>query len=118
MGIPVFFKTLIEDYNHICFDQNKNICIDNLYFDLNCLIHPCCKGLTDESEMHKKILESIHKIIDIVDPNETVYIAIDGPCPKPKMIQQRYRRYKSISEEQTLKRFERQFAFRHEIRNN
>ena len=98
MGIPVFFKTLIEDYNHICYNQNKNICIDNLYFDLNCLIHPCCRNLTDETEMHKKILESIHKIIDIVKPNEMVYIAIDGPCPKPKMIQQRLRRYKSAKE--------------------
>ena len=32
MGIPVFFKTLIQDYNDICYDQNENICIDNLYF--------------------------------------------------------------------------------------
>ena len=98
MGIPVYFKTLIEDYNDICYSQNENICIDNLYFDLNCLIHPCCRGLTDETEMHKKILECIHKIVGIVKPNEMVYIAIDGPCPKPKMIQQRLRRYKSAKE--------------------
>ena len=98
MGIPVYFKTLIEDYNHICYNQNKNICIDNLYFDLNCLIHPCCKGLTDETQMYKNILDSIHKIVDIVKPNDMVYIAIDGPCPKPKMIQQRLRRYKSAKE--------------------
>ena len=98
MGIPVFFKTLIQDYNDICYDQNENICIDNLYFDLNCLIHPCCRNLTDETQMHKNILDSIHKIIDIVKPNDMVYIAIDGPCPKPKMIQQRLRRYKSAKE--------------------
>jgi len=98
MGIPVYFKTLIQDYNHICYDQKENICIDNLYFDLNCLIHPCCKGLTDETQMYKNILDSIHKIVDIVKPNEMVYIAIDGPCPKPKMIQQRLRRYKSAKE--------------------
>ena len=98
MGIPVYFKTLIEDYNHICYDQNKNICIDNLYFDLNCLIHPCCRNLTDETEMYSNILDSIHKIVDIVKPNDMVYIAIDGPCPKPKMIQQRLRRYKSAKE--------------------
>lgn len=67
-------------------------------FDLNCLIHPCCKGLTDETQMYKNILDSIHKIVDIVKPNDMVYIAIDGPCPKPKMIQQRLRRYKSAKE--------------------
>ena len=98
MGIPVYFKTLIEDYNDICLPDTRNINIDNLYFDLNCLIHPCCKDLTDESEMYKKILDSIHKIVDIVKPNDMVYIAIDGPCPKPKMIQQRLRRFKSAKE--------------------
>ena len=25
--------------------------VNNLFFDLNCLIHPSCQGLTDESEM-------------------------------------------------------------------
>ena len=39
--------TLIEDYNDICLPHTKNICIDNLYFDLNCLIHPCCQKLSD-----------------------------------------------------------------------
>ena len=98
MGIPVYFKTLIEDYNDICLPDTRKLTIDNLYFDLNCLIHPCCKDLTDEFEMYKKILDSIHKIVDIVDPNDMVYIAIDGPCPKPKMIQQRLRRFKSAKE--------------------
>ena len=46
MGIPVYFKTLIEDYNDICLPDTKNIKIDNLYFDLNCLIHPCCRSET------------------------------------------------------------------------
>jgi 5'-3' exonuclease len=98
MGIPVYFKTLIQDYNDICLPDTKNINIDNLYFDLNCLIHPCCRDLTDETEMYIKILDSIHKIVKIVKPNDMVYIAIDGPCPKPKMIQQRLRRFKSAKE--------------------
>ncbi len=98
MGIPVYFKTLIGDYNDICLPDSRNINIDNLYFDLNCLIHPCCHGLTLENDMYQNILDSIHKIINIVKPNDMVYIAIDGPCPKPKMIQQRLRRFKSVRE--------------------
>ena len=98
MGIPVYFKNLIEDYNNLCIPDTRKLNIDNLYFDLNCLIHPCCHGLTDENLMFEKILDTIHKIVSIVKPNDMVYIAIDGPCPKPKMIQQRLRRFKSAKE--------------------
>jgi len=98
MGIPVYFKTLIEDYNDLCLPHTRKLTIDNLYFDLNCLIHPCCHGLTDELEMYENILDNIHKIVNIVKPKDMVYIAIDGPCPKPKMIQQRLRRFKSAKE--------------------
>ena len=37
-------------------------------------------------------------MIKVSKPTELVYIAIDGPCPKPKMVQQRLRRYKSAKE--------------------
>jgi len=98
MGIPVYFKTLIQDYNDLCLPDTKKLNIDNLYFDLNCLIHPCCRNLTDETEMYQNIVDNIHKIVNIVKPKNLVYIAIDGPCPKPKMIQQRLRRFKSAKE--------------------
>lgn len=97
MGIPVFFKTCIQDYNNICFPLDDRI-IDSLFFDLNCLIHPCCRGETDENIMCKKILDNINLLVNKVNPTKLIYIAIDGPCPKPKMQQQRYRRYKSALE--------------------
>ena len=50
MGIPVYFKTLIDDYNNICIPSTKKIDSDYLFFDLNCLIHPCCRNETDESK--------------------------------------------------------------------
>ena len=59
MGIPVYFKNLINDHNDICFSQNNKLIIDNLLFDLNCLIHPCCREETDEFQMYKKIIDSI-----------------------------------------------------------
>ena len=73
MGIPVYFKTLIEDYNNLCIPDTRKLNIDNLFFDLNCLIHPCCHGLTDENLMYEKIVESIHNIINIVQPQEMIY---------------------------------------------
>ena len=69
MGIPVFFKTLITDYTHVIKPISSKS-IHNLFFDLNCLIHPCCRGLTDELEMLDTIYNYILKINDLVKPKD------------------------------------------------
>ena len=92
MGVPSYFKTIIQSYNDILIHQtNFDSNVNNLFFDLNCLIHPCCRGLTDEKEMLQKIEEYILKIIDIVKPKDLIYLAIDGVCPRSKIEQQRKR---------------------------
>ena len=98
MGIPVFFKTLITDYQHVIEPVDKQT-IHNLFFDLNCLIHPSCASIEDgnEDEMIRTIIKDIHKLIQLTSP-KFAYIAIDGPAPKAKMIQQRSRRLKSVLE--------------------
>ena len=48
--------------------------------------------------MYQKVVQSIVTIVNIVNPQNIVYIAIDGPCPKQKMHQQRLRRFKSSKE--------------------
>ena len=94
MGIPVYFKTIIQD-NRDIIDTPKYV--DNLLFDLNCLIHPCCSGKTNESEMLEDIQEKINTIIELVKP-KFIYIAVDGPCPMPKIKQQRQRRFNSAKQ--------------------
>ena len=56
MGIPVYFKTLVSEYQDTILHKNKINDINFLFLDLNCLIHPCCRGLTDEDEMITKII--------------------------------------------------------------
>jgi len=99
MGIPVFFKTLITDYQHVI-EPVDNQKIDNLFFDLNCLLHPSCAQIKDgnEDDMIKKILYDINYFIQLTEAT-FIYIAIDGPAPKAKMMQQRVRRLKSVLEE-------------------
>lgn len=98
MGIPVYFKTLISDYGDNILYKDKYDDINHLFFDLNCLIHPCAKGLTDEVEIINKILNEIDKLIDYTGVKDTIYLAIDGIAPKMKMRQQRMRRHKSALE--------------------
>lgn len=97
MGVPLYFKSVIEQYNNVLLSQNNNIKKSNLFFDLNCLIHPCCRDETNEDLMFIKIKDYIDKIINLVN-SDLIYIAIDGVCPRAKMQQQRKRRYKSSKE--------------------
>lgn len=98
MGIPVYFKTLISDYGDSVLHKDRYDDINHLFFDLNCLIHPCARGLTDEIEIINKILDEIDKLIEYTNVKDIIYIAIDGVAPKMKMRQQRMRRYKSALE--------------------
>ena len=98
MGIPVYFKTLISDYGDSILYKDKYDDINHLFFDLNCLIHPCARGLSDSNEIINKILSEIDKLILYTGVKDTIYLAIDGIAPKMKMRQQRMRRHKSALE--------------------
>ena len=98
MGIPVYFKTLITDYQDTILHKGKLNDIQAIFFDLNCLIHPCCRGKMNETEMIDTIVSEIQRLIDYVNPSDLIYIAIDGIAPKGKMKQQRMRRFKKAIE--------------------
>ena len=102
MGIPVYFKTIISQYQDDILIKSELENVSLLCFDLNCLIHPCCReiisrGSNDEKEMIDYLLESIESLISLTKA-KNIYIAIDGIPPKAKMKQQRQRRHRSALE--------------------
>ena len=99
MGIPLYYKNIINDYPEIIHTSlNFKKKINNLFFDLNCAIHPCCANKINEKDMFNAILEKIKECISLTNVTDLIYIAIDGPCPRTKMEQQRQRRLKSSQE--------------------
>ena len=117
MGVPSFFKYLLNQYKKNDFImqkelQNKGVqdklnSIEYLMLDANGLMHPVCFKVVAENPtitcndkletlMHKAILEYIELLIDYVKPTRGVYIAVDGVAPLAKVKQQRYRRFKSV----------------------
>jgi 5'-3' exonuclease len=111
MGVPGFFASLIKKYDFVIpYILDNYIECNELYFDTNCLIHPVCMDVYKnnsnlnnndlEDKMIKSVIDYIEKIINIVNPNELVYLAIDGVAPMAKMKHQRIRRYKSIKEQE------------------
>lgn len=103
MGVPSFFRQLITKYQNILKKSpDKNI--RALYIDANCLFHPQCFKVLDLHKnehnqdklfeyMSKRIIEYIDYLIRLNNPEEIVYIAVDGIAPLAKISQQRKRRF-------------------------
>ena len=73
MGIPVYFKTLVQEYENTILNKEKLSQCNSLFLDLNCAIHPCCQGETDESIMIQKIIDKINELVDYTNVTDLLY---------------------------------------------
>ena len=88
-GIPKFYRWLSERYPLLNMSVTATDAppeIDNLYLDMNGIIHNCTHGndpnlkLT-ETEMILKIFTYLDKLVQIIKPRKLVFMAIDGAPP-------------------------------------
>jgi 5'-3' exonuclease len=107
MGIPSYYKKLLDTNPGLVTKSHPDTKIQWLFMDFNCLIYHCLHredtpvypGHSEKESWEKEFIECIVryclKVIRIVDPNQGVFIAMDGVVPMAKMKQQRLRRFKS-----------------------
>ena len=125
MGIPTYLKHILKNYPNIYRGQVSHI--DHLYIDFNAMIYGVVAVLDYkkfssyfqyENQLISDTIKSLEYVIkDVVKPQKSVYIAMDGPAPIAKIAQQRARRYKTIKDQQFIRELEEKYQTKIE-RNN
>lgn len=120
MGVPSFFRWLSRKYPKIISPvledtpqivdgvalpidysaPNPNGELDNLYLDMNGIVHPCSHPENKpppetEDEMLLAVFEYTNRVLNMARPRKVLMIAVDGVAPRAKMNQQRARRFRS-----------------------
>lgn len=119
MGVPALFRWLSQKYPKIIspviedeevegrpFDYNSpnpNGELDNLYLDMNGIVHPCSHpehkpAPTTEAEMMLDVFQYTNRVVNMARPRKVLMIAVDGVAPRAKMNQQRSRRFRSAQD--------------------
>ena len=106
MGIPSYYKKLVDRFPRLVEKGIEETKSDVLLMDFNCLIYQCVRGpsipvytVATRDSWEAAVLDAVKaytlKIWGVAGRPSKVFIGVDGVVPMAKIRQQRLRRFKS-----------------------
>lgn len=125
MGVPTLFKKIISNKHykniHKGIKNGQTNC-DYFFMDYNGIVYNAYENIKKDIESNEYNKDKIEELVleevinitrnlicNVVKPKKLTYIALDGPAPRAKMVQQRSRRYKAILEKNFIKELNAKF---------
>ena len=98
MGIARYFRYLHNRYPYCVravtpWEKRSGYYCDHLFYDVNNLLYGHISNTPSKEEMYKRLCNNIDRIYRTVTPKTSVFLAIDGPGPRGKLLVQRARRF-------------------------
>ena len=125
MGVPTFFLQIIKNkfyknvHNGV---QPKKVNCDYFFMDFNGTVYNAYEIVRNKYEgktlsndkLEELIIQEViiitqDLICNVICPKKMTYIALDGPAPRAKMVQQRSRRFKAPMEKKFMKELREKF---------
>jgi 5'-3' exonuclease len=101
MGIKGFTTWFLKNFPFVASiiqrNANKTRFFDHIYIDLNQLIHLCARKAKNEEHLFLKVFKELDRLFRLCCPRKSVYLVLDGPASKAKLLEQRKRRKKAAS---------------------
>lgn len=111
MGIPSYFYQIVKNHGDRFMGSKKRV--KRLFLDLNCCIHGCKNRIIKSLEgvicpdfedlVIKEVIRTIIRFGKEVNPEDLLWIAVDGVVPLAKMKQQRERRLNAVHTRETVR---------------
>ena len=130
MGVPTFFLQIIKNkyyknvHNGI---QNGKVNCDYFFMDFNGTVYNAYEVVRkkyegqnlSQDQLEEYIIQEViqltqHLICDVIRPKKMTYIALDGPAPRAKMVQQRSRRFKGPMEKEFMQNLRKKYKISEE----
>ena len=100
MGVSGFFSWLMTRYPSISRSAGSGLIplFDCFFIDFNSIIHTAMRyteGSTDpqQKELISEVLRFLDTLVQVIKPQKLLFLAMDGPAPIAKTIEQRKRKF-------------------------